>query len=377
MDILVSEMETTREVAALGTHEEELVAPRHAEMRSVWRHHQDETYTLPSTSRARQPKFRLMAHGTSLPSAVLDNAQLATELDVTSDWIESHCGVRSRHVAGAPETTASLGAAAAADVLSRLPGFVPDLLLCATFTPERRLCPTAPEIAARIGLRGIGAFDINAACAGGAVGLLTALAYLDSGLARRILLVCSDTVTKFLGPRDRSTRILMSDGAAALALEAGVGNCSTLLASVLRSDGALSRAFSVPIGGSESPHGTCHQDGDHLVLMNGPAMFRFATDAATGVLQGLCARAGVTGDEISWIVMHQANLRIIEAVQKRFVTPRDRWLVNIDRIGNTVSASIPFLLSQHAVAGRFESGDIVAIVGFGAGATAAGLLLQW
>lgn len=323
-------------------------------------------------------RFRIAGCGTALPRSPLHNDQLATELGVEADWIHSRCGIQTRYQSDESETTLSLAVEAARSALALAKDFRPDLLLCATFTPQYLLCPTAPAIAYKLGLGSIGAFDINAACSGAVISLLTGVTYLMAGFAKRILLVCSDTPTKYLGEADVHTRILMSDGAAAMALETSDTCKSHLLSWVTGSDGSGMECFHVPQGGSAMPV----RAGDAIkeqctVKMEGRALYRFAMDKGAELIEQLCQKAGVAMDSVRWVLVHQANLRIIQGLQSRVSIPEDRWVVNISSVGNTVAASIPLALAGALENQQFHQGDLILVVGFGAGLTWAGFLMQW
>src|SRR5215813_12174108 len=196
------------------------------------------TGRTPVLGRAR---FRIAGFGSAYPSGTLTNGDLAGHLGVDVDWIESRCGIQSRFVAGPGETTHSLAVAAAAQAMEGAGAPRPDCLICATFTPEYQLCPSAPSIASSLGLGPIAAFDLNAACSGGAVGLVTAMSLIAAGTFERILLVASDTTTRRLAPDDARTRILFGDGAAALVIESDPESGIWLRSWVVGSDGAGAR----------------------------------------------------------------------------------------------------------------------------------------
>lgn len=332
----------------------------------------------PDTTMHLSTRFHIAGCAAAVPRRAVPNAVLARELETDEEWIESRCGIRNRYRSDRDETTLTLAVSAGRALLDERPDFWPDLLLCSTFTPEHLLCPTAPAIADRLRLGPIGAFDLNGACSGAALGFLTAFGYLASGLAERVLLIASDTPTKFLNERDRNTRILLGDGAAAVAIERSDQGGSRLLSWVTGSDGAGSTCFRVPQGGSACPQPL--PNGCRLPLaveMDGRAIFRFAVTAGTGMLSRLCSLAGVAPERIAWVIPHQANLRILDALRSQSGIPHERWIVNIGSVGNTASASIPMALADALAAGQFRKGDLIVVAGFGAGLTWAGFLLEW
>jgi 3-oxoacyl-[acyl-carrier-protein] synthase-3 len=254
--------------------------------------------------------------------------------------------------------------AAAAEALACESSFRPDCLICATFTPEYRLCPVAPSIASSLGLGPIAAFDLNAACSGGVVGLLTALSLIAAGTFERILLIASDTTTRHLAAEDARTRILFGDGAAALLLERDQQCGISLRSWLVGSDGNGARFFHIPRG-------------ENTVSMRGRELFRFASQKGSEMLNQACSLAGFTPDEIDSVLVHQANLRIIECLQERTGITADRWLVNISGIGNTAAASVLLALGHLLRTGIPANGARILLGAFGAGLTWSAAVLEW
>jgi 3-oxoacyl-[acyl-carrier-protein] synthase-3 len=313
--------------------------------------------------------FRILSSGTAFPAGSMTNARLSSELGVTPDWIEQRCGVLSRQVAAEGETTSSLAVEAARQALSATEAR-PDLLICCTYTPDNLCIPQAPAIASELGLTA-GAFDLNAACSGGLIGLLTAIGYLTTGLARRILLVASDTTTRFLAADDINTRILFGDGAAALLLEAvpreEQGNGHRLLASLTGSDGSGAGFFQAPL----------FQGGDPVIKMDGKSLFKFAVNRGAAAMAELLESARLAANEIHHVVLHQANIRILKAIQESSGIPFDRWALNLPSLGNTAGPSVLIALLDLLNNGSLEPGQTVLLLAFGAGLTWAGAVLQW
>jgi 3-oxoacyl-(acyl-carrier-protein) synthase III len=310
-------------------------------------------------------RFRIAGFGVSLPSHIVANTDLANELGVDPAWIYKRCGIRGRRVAG-QETTRSLGVAAARAALEMAPDVTPGIVICSTFTPEHLLCPTSPVIASDLGLLHAGAFDLNAACSGGVIGLLCSLTYLASGAADAVLLVATDTTTKFLRPDDVQTRVLFGDGAAALLLVPGDEGDFSMRALTIGSDGAGSRFFRAR---RDPPNG-------NTVEMDGRAMFRFAVERGFFLMDGLCLQAGLRLDQVEKVLVHQANLRIIQSLQERTGIAPERWIVDLEETGNLGGASILFALANSIRHGQLEPKDRLLIAGFGAGLTWAGMLVE-
>ncbi len=324
-------------------------------------------------------RFRIAGVGTALPSVALTNETLAGELGVEEGWIMARCGIEQRYQSNLDETTLSLAVAASRKALEFSPLPNPDLLLCSTFTPQYMLCPTAPAIARELDLPPIGAFDINAACSGAAIGFLTSINFLATGFAKRVLLVCSDTPTKYLKQTDRNTRILMGDGAAAMVLETTDDCQSRILSWLWGSDGSGNQMFHVPGGGSALPPASLNGvDNDELtVSMDGRSLFRFAVEKGSEAIAALIEQAKLTVGDVDFVIVHQANQRIIQALIDRSGIGQDRWISNIGGVGNTVAASIPLALAHGMDQGVFHQGHRVLVLGFGAGLTWAGFLMQW
>jgi len=311
-----------------------------------------------------EARFRIAGFGSAFPSVVLTNDDLVDRLDVQPGWIESRCGIRSRHVAGPGDTSQSLAVAAAIQALEGARSAPPDCVICATFTPDYRLCPSAPSIARSLGLGPVAAFDLNAACSGGAVGLLTAASFIAAGTFERVLLVAADTTTRHLAPDDVRTQILFGDAAAALILERDAQRGIAFRSWVAGSDGTGAAFFHVP-------------DVEDAVSMHGRELFRFATQKGAEVLQEACARAGVSPSTVDRVVVHQANVRILECLQQRTGIAKEKWVVNIEAIGNTAAASVLLALADVLGSGVPEDGTRVLLGAFGAGLTWCAGVLEW
>lgn len=327
----------------------------------------------------RRARFRVAGFAQAFPSTVLKNRELATQLGVDPEWIRARCGVHSRYVAGPGETTTTLAVRAARQALWNTPSFHPDCLICATFTPDYPLCPCAPAIAHALELGSVPAFDINGACSGGVLGLITALSFIAAGTAQRVLLIASDTVTRHLAEDDAQTRIIFGDGAAAFLIEACPDKGISLSSWVMGSDGAGAKLFHVPHGGSAAPW-QAPGNGDPraaTVAMQGRPLFRFASQRGTEMLIQTCEKAGVQPDDLDWVLVHQANIRIVEQLQERTGIPPEKWIVNMVGIGNTCSASVLLALADLLEKNLAQPGDRVLLAGFGAGLTWAAALFEW
>ncbi len=316
--------------------------------------------------------------GSALPSGRLTNADLERRVDTSNSWIVERTGIRERRIAGADETTASLGVAAGADAIKHA-GLTPhaiDLLVLATATPEQPIPHTGAFVGDRLGLR-CGSFDLQAGCAGFVYALVVGSSLLVAGELDHVLVVGAETLSRITDPNDRSTCVLFGDGSAAVVLSRAADGTG-ILAWDLGCDGSAADLLEVPAGGSRLPASVdTVTNGGHYLKMAGQEVFRRAVriivESATATLE----RAGCSASDVAWFVPHQANLRIIETAAKKLGVPRERTVVNIDRYGNTSAASIPLALAEATDDGRIKDGDLVLLSGFGAGMTWASALLRW
>jgi 3-oxoacyl-[acyl-carrier-protein] synthase-3 len=298
--------------------------------------------------------------GTALPPKTLTNHDLADMgLDTNDEWIVERTGIRERHVGG---TTAGLSAEAGRHALE-MSGLDPasiDAVVLATTTPDRTVPASSATVAHELGLRG-GAFDVNAACSGFTYALVVAHGLIASG-AERLLVIGTDTLARITDWEDRNTAVLFGDGSGAVVMEAVEGR-GQLLAWDLDADGSAERYLFAEVGGN--------------LKMEGKEVFRRAVRIMVDSAQKTMAHAGVTGDDIALVVPHQANIRIIQAACDRLGVGMERAAIVLDRTGNTSSASIPLALVDAIEAGRVREGDLVLLVGFGAGMTAASAIVRW
>ena len=317
--------------------------------------------------------------GMAVPEQVLTNADLTARFDTTEEWIVSRTGIRERRIARHGETTASLGTAAALRALESTDLSARDLqlIIVATSSPEHIFPATACLIQDRLGASRAGAFDLSAACTGFIFALNMAAQAIISGSIDSALVIGSETLSRLVNWEDRSTCVLFGDGAGAFVLEArdrpgGVLSCT------MRSDGSGGNVLSVPAGGSYMPTTLDTVNKKlHTIHMNGREVFRFATRVMAESTREAAFDAGLTLSEIEVIVPHQANLRILEAAARSLQMPMSRFVINIDRYGNTSTASIPIAVFEGVEAGRIKPGDHVALVGFGAGLTWGAMIVQW
>ncbi|MDD3244195.1 MAG: ketoacyl-ACP synthase III [Eubacteriales bacterium] len=308
--------------------------------------------------------------GSALPTQVVTNDQLTEFLDTSDEWISTRTGIRTRHILG-EEKLENLAAAAARSALEQS-GVSPeelDFILCSSVYNDYM----APSMACIVqGLVGATcpAMDLNGACAGFIYALYTAQAYLKAG-CRNILIVCAETPTKMVDWTNRATCVLFGDGAGAAVVRAGGEDLSFVLESQSRTEVLV--GYNPP---SNCPY-TPHQPAAQPLFMNGQEVYKFAVSTATRGMQRLLAENGLTCDDIGHFVLHQANLRIVEAVRARMKQDKDKFPTNVERTGNTSSASALILLDELNRAGALQKGERIALSAFGAGLTAGAALLRW
>jgi 3-oxoacyl-[acyl-carrier-protein] synthase-3 len=323
-----------------------------------------------------QGNATITGFGLAVPEERLTNAQLEARVETNDDWIVERTGIRERRIARDGETTASLGALAGTAAIADA-GIDPndiDLIVIATATPEQPIPHTGAFIGESLGLR-CGSFDLNAGCAGFVYGLVVGAGMVSAG-AQHVLLVGAETLSRIVDPDDRATCVLFGDGAGAAVLSRSARG--GLLAWDLGCDGSAAGLLEIPAGGSRRPTTAATVDAhDHYLKMAGQEVFRRAVRAVVDSAQATLQQADMKAEDVDWFVPHQANARIIEAAAQRIGIDAERTLVNIDRYGNTSSASIPLALFEAVEAGRVREGDVVLCSGFGAGMTWASAILEW
>jgi 3-oxoacyl-[acyl-carrier-protein] synthase-3 len=317
--------------------------------------------------------------GRYAPKQVLTNADLEQMVDTNDEWIRTRTGIRERRVAAAHETTASMAAVASRRAIA-VAGIDPDeidMILLATLTPDYWMPSTAALVKEAIGNTRAAAMDVSAACSGFVYAFSVAQAYIASGMAKHVLVIGAELLTRFLDYTDRNTCILFGDGAGAVVLSAS-DEPGGALGTELTTEPSGAYMIWLPAGGSKAPPsiGTLSR-GEHYIRMEGKETYRFATKTLASTALAAIERAGLHPDDIALIIPHQANIRIIEAVAKGLDLPMERMFVNVDRYGNTSAASVPIALAEAVDTGRVKVGDRIVIVAFGAGFTSGAVAIEW
>ncbi len=316
--------------------------------------------------------------GAHTPTTVLTNQELAQRVETSDEWIVQRSGIRERRIAAPGETTGTMSLAAAHQALARA-GRTPldlDLIIVATSSPDHLTPPVSSEIQHALGATNAAAFMISTGCTGFVYALTVAYQFIATGAYRCVLVIGAELLSRFVNWQDRSTCVLFGDGAGAVVVEATDQRCG-LYGFNLGSDGSQGQQIIMEAGGSAQPiDAAALAAGTHYIQMNGREVYKFATRIIGPASAAALAQANLTLDAIDWIVPHQANLRIIEAAAKQMDLPLERFLINIERYGNTSAASIPLVLAENLDSGRVKPTDTLLLVSFGAGLTWSAAVLQ-
>jgi 3-oxoacyl-[acyl-carrier-protein] synthase-3 len=314
--------------------------------------------------------------GHYLPARVVPNAEFETMLETSDEWIVSRSGIERRHFAAEGEATSDLATKAARAALTQA-GLEPDALdaiIVATSTPDLTFPAVATMVQANLGMTRGFAFDVQAVCAGFVYALVNAQALIVAGNARRVMVIGAETFSRIMDWTDRATCVLFGDGAGAVILEAQEGQGTAadrgILSADLNADGTLRDILYVDGGVSTTGTAGC-------LRMQGKEVFRHAVEKLAQTARTAIARAGVTPDQIDWIVPHQANLRIIRGTAQKLGLPMERVVVTVADHGNTSAASIPLALSVGVARGQIKPGDLIVIEAIGGGLAWGAAVLRW
>ncbi len=317
--------------------------------------------------------------GMAAPDRVLTNDDLAKMVDTSDEWILSRTGISERRIAEPGESTATLAVDAALRALEStdINANDIDLIIVATSTPEYLFPSTACIVQDQIGATHAGAFDLSAACTGFIYGVNMAAQAIRTGSIENALVIGAETLSRFTNWEDRNTCVLFGDGAGAFVLQAS-DRPGGVLTCVMRSDGSGESLLSLPAGGSKLP--ATHETVDkkqHTIQMKGREVFRFATRVMASATREAVSLAGWELDDVTWVIPHQANMRIIKTAARGLRMPLEKFVINLSRYGNTSTASIPIATCEALQSGRIQDGDHLVLVGFGGGLTWGALTLEW
>lgn len=326
------------------------------------------------------PAIHFAGTGSYAPSTVITNAELALRVDTSDEWIFSRTGIRERRIAGPLESTSHLAAEAGARAIADagLTAADIDLVIVATITPDMPFPSTACLVQHKLGIRRAVCFDVEAACSGFLYVLDIGASMVASGRYRHALIIGAEKLSSILDWQDRSTCVLFGDGAGAAVLSAWPDTCTGIVGSSLGADGAASEVLYMPGGGSSLPASPQSiLDRQHFLKMKGREVFKIAVRVMEQAALDILARFELSPDQITCVIPHQANLRIIEMLSDRLTIPLERFFTNLDRYGNTSAASIPLALDEARRVGRIKPGDTVLLLAFGAGLTWGATLIKW
>lgn len=317
--------------------------------------------------------------GSATPETVLDNCGLSRIVDTSDEWITSRTGIKQRRLASPRESVSEIATVAARRAIASadiLPTDL-DLILLATSTPDD-LFGSACQIQARLGASRAVAFDLTAACSGFIFGLVTAAQFIRTGVYQNVLLIGADALSRWVDWSDRTTCVLFGDGAGAVVMQAN--DRDRLLGFELRSDGSQNQYLQLPYQpeSQELLEGVSISQGTFKPMtMNGKEVYRFAVQQVPEVLDKALYRANLESSQVDWLLLHQANQRILDAVAQRLKIPNRKVISNLANYGNTSAASIPLALDETVREGKIQPGDIIAASGFGAGLTWGAAIFQW
>nr|WP_283755220.1 beta-ketoacyl-ACP synthase III [Roseofilum acuticapitatum] len=317
--------------------------------------------------------------GSATPSAKLTNQGLSERVETSDEWITTRTGIKNRCLAGEGESLTAIATQAGLKAIEQA-GIDPadlDLILLATSTPDD-LFGNASQIQAALGAHQAVAFDLTAACSGFLFALVTAAQYIRTGAYQKVLVIGADLLSRWVNWSDRTTCVLFGDGAGAIVMEANPDD--RLLGFELKSDGTQNHCLQLayqPKYEEILPNFSVGQGTYQFISMNGKEVYRFAVQKVPEVIEKALFHAQISTEQVDWLILHQANQRILDAVAKRLNIPNEKVLSNLANYGNTSAASIPLVLDEAVRSGKIQPGDLIAASGFGAGLTWGSAIFRW
>ena len=322
----------------------------------------------------------ILGTGSYLPEKIVTNKDLEKIVDTNDEWIVSRTGIRERHFAAADEFTSDMATKAAQSALesAKLKPSDLDLIIVATITPDMPTPSTACYVQTKLGAPQAAAFDISAACSGFVYGMSIARAFIESGLYKTILLIGAEKLTTFIDWKDRGTCVLFGDGAGAAIVGPVAEGKHEIISTYMAANGSEADLLKIPGGGCRFPSSLESVENRlHTLKMDGKQIFKIAVKVMSDAVLEAAKRANITLNQISLVIPHQANDRIIQAIGERLGVPPEKIFVNVDKIGNTSAASVGIALDEAVKAGKIKDGQYVAFVAFGAGTTLASSIVKW
>lgn len=318
--------------------------------------------------------------GSYLPERIMTNKDLESIVETTEEWITSRTGIKERRIAAEGENTSDLATAAAKNALENagIDAADIDLIIVGTITPDTLTPATACYVQHNLGATSALAFDVSAACSGFLYAMEIAQRMISDGAFKNALIIGAEKLSSFTNWSDRNTCVLFGDGAGAAVLTRGSENTGRILATEIGTDGSKASILNIPGGGSACP--TTKENADQKLAslaMQGKEVFKHAVNAMKRSAEAVIEEAGLSADNIKLVIPHQANLRIIDAIADRLTIPNEKVFVNLHKYGNTSAAAVAIALDEAHREGKFERGDNIVLVGFGAGLTWAAIAIEW
>ncbi|KAI5068131.1 hypothetical protein GOP47_0016476 [Adiantum capillus-veneris] len=341
----------------------------------------------PSQRRIVGRGSKLIGCGSAIPKRVLSNDDLSKIVDTSDEWISQRTGIRNRRVLSDGETITSLAVESAKNALemAKVQAEDIDLIILCTSSPDD-LFGSAPQVQRDLGCSKALAFDITAACSGFVLGLVTGTRFIKGGGFQNVLVIGADALSRYVDWTDKGTCILFGDAAGAVVLQAASDDQDSLLGFDFHSDGQGQKHLHVRVGADEvfdqdeRSNGTIHlptKAAPSCLKMNGREVFKFAVQSVPQAVEAALKEAGITGQNLDWLLLHQANQRILDAVAEKLNVPSERVISNLAHYGNTSAASIPLALDEAVRAGKVKPGDVLGTAGFGAGLTWGSVIIKW
>lgn len=318
------------------------------------------------------PYAKILGSGSYLPAKRVSNDDLAKLVDTSDEWITSRTGIKNRHIAADDEKTSDLAVAAARVALkdAGIGAEQIDLIILATSTPDMQFPSTATIVQQKLGIAGCPAFDVQAVCAGFMYALTTAHAYIKSGMATKVLVIGAETFSRIMDWRDRTTCVLFGDGAGAVVL--GASDEQGIIHSKLQADGNYLDLLKTP--GQIANGKIC---GTPFLMMDGPGVYKFAVKNLAQVAEDVLVEAGMTAEQVDWLVPHQANKRILESTAKHLGLGMDKVILTVQDHGNTSAASVPLALDSGIKEGKIKRGQVLLLEGIGGGFVWGAVLIRY
>jgi 3-oxoacyl-[acyl-carrier-protein] synthase-3 len=325
---------------------------------------------------------RIVGTGTYLPERIVTNDELVKEtgIDSSDSWIRERTGIGKRRIAAPGEATSDMATAASKKAL-KMAGIRPedvDMIICGTVTPDMPFPAAAVLVQAKLGAKHAACFDISAACAGSIYALAVGDSFIKSGAAKSVLVIGAELLTRIVDWKDRNTCVLFGDAAGAMVIVPETREGHGLLSTHLHTDGTQAEILMIPGGGSRKPFSAeVLAKGEQFVKMNGREVYRTAVRVLEQCSREALERNGVRTQDVTHVIAHQANLRILEGVLKRLEIPLEKCHLNIEEVGNTSSASVPLTLDQANRKGALKDGDLILMMAIGGGMAWGSALVRW